>query len=190
LQVALEEGRRGRVGLDEPGALSLLGAAGRTALGVAQGHTEAGRQLLDGLAEGDHVRLHHEVDDIATGLTAETVVETLRGRHVEGGAAFVVEGTQALQGTAPRWLERDLLGDHLIDAGAVTHSCDVFREYPRHCPIVRRLSAGAARLSTTVDTPPFAAIAVAISVPATHMIRRQASSWCQRMIDRSVSEAT
>ena len=53
-------------------------------------------ELLDRLLEGEVFNALEEVDDVATDLASEAVVEPLRGGDVEAGAALLMERAQAL----------------------------------------------------------------------------------------------
>ena len=98
------------------------------------------------------VDLLDESNDVTALTTAEAVPVAELGANVEGGGAFVVEGTQPLERADPGALEGDMLTDDILDPGALTHRLDVLApDQSRHRAIVGegadilrqgRLSAG------------------------------------------------
>src|SRR5699024_2646236 len=52
------------------------------------------RQPFDRLDEAEILDLHHELDDVATLATAETVERAVPGAHIERRCPLVVEGAQ------------------------------------------------------------------------------------------------
>ena len=70
-----------------------------------------------------------EVDDVATYLTPEAVVEPLGRGDVEAGRTLLVERTQTLQTAAAGRLEGDVITDDLGNGGrsrtSATSSCRI-----------------------------------------------------------------
>src|ERR1700753_3271460 len=112
--------------LDHPPAQARLLAGDVTARLVAQLDARAGGEALDRLAELQRLQLHDELDDVAALAAGEAVVQLLARRDVERGGALVVEGAQALQVTAARRPELEILTHHVRDRRALTDSGDVF----------------------------------------------------------------
>ncbi len=120
----------GPVGLEQPRAQVPVATLGSRALAgsgllVAQLHAVAVREPLDRLGEPEPVDLGEELDHVATGLAAEAVEEAARGRDVERRRLLVVERAETLHRAAAGVLEGDVVGDHLVDPGALAHERDV-----------------------------------------------------------------
>jgi len=63
--------------------------------GWAWGAGEVFAEDLDGMAEGDAIELHNEVDHRAFRVAAEAVEEVFCGVDPEGGLGLLVEGAEA-----------------------------------------------------------------------------------------------
>ena len=115
------------VGVQEPLALAhLLPVGAGAAVLVAQLVADPGGQLLHGLVEGGVVQLLHEGDDVAVLAAAEAVVAAHLGADGERRRALVVERAQALEGTQPGALERDVAVDDFLDVRALAYFVDIF----------------------------------------------------------------
>ena len=115
------------VRLDQPTAGGPLGAvAADVAVLAAQLDAVLVGEPLDRLDEAEPVDLHQERDDVAALLAAEAVEELTGRGDVERRRLLVVEGAQALLGAAAGVAQRDVGGDHLVDAAP--------SRAPRRCP--------------------------------------------------------
>ena len=88
-------------------------------------HFDAAGQALDGLDERQVLGVAHEADDVAGLAAPEAHVVAERGVDVERRRLLVVERAQPLERPAAGVLERDVVGDHLVDPGALAHQRDV-----------------------------------------------------------------
>ena len=127
----------GAVRLDEALPLADLVAAGGAArtgaavvVLVVQLVAQARGEQLDGLGEAEVVDVLHERDDVATLAAAEAVPEADLRAHVERGGLLVVERAEALEGADAGALQRDVLGDDLVDPRALADVLDVVTADP------------------------------------------------------------
>lgn len=107
------------VRLDQADALPALVAGVVAAFLVPQGDARLRGEALDRLREGEVVDLHHEGEGVAALLAAEAVEESLAGADLEGGRLLVVEGAEALEVSAARVAQLEVLGHDGVDRDRV-----------------------------------------------------------------------
>src|SRR5699024_4306470 len=119
---------RGDKGLSQ--APTRLAALALVAVGVAQADPETAGEGFDRRLEVEMCDVANEVDDIASGLASEAVVDAFELVHRERWCPLTVEGTEAhpvLSATAQLGVGRD----DRDDIGALSHFCDVFVDDPQ-----------------------------------------------------------
>src|SRR5690606_12691038 len=98
--------------------------------GLADLDAEALRQLAHRVCETEAVRLLHEANRVARGVTTEAAVEAALFADVAARALFVVEGAEPHQ-AAPALLELDALADDRLHANAFADGLDrLLSEHP------------------------------------------------------------
>ena len=108
-----------------------------TAFLVAQLDPSAVGQVLDRLGESKVMNLLDESDDVSALTAAEAMPVAELGADVEGGGAFVMEGTQSLERADAGALESHVLTDDVLKPGALAHRLDVLTpDQSRHRVIV------------------------------------------------------
>ena len=117
-QRGVKKTRRRDVGLVD--ALALVCADGvRFGRALRKRQMRALRQQLYSLLKVQPLHFHHELYDRPALVTAEAVKELRFRIHGEGWCFFIVERAQA-PGAAALALERDILGNDLLNADART----------------------------------------------------------------------
>ena len=108
-----------------------------TAFLVAQLDPSAVGEVLDRLGESKVMNLLDESDDVSALTAAEAMPVAELGADVEGGGAFVMEGTQSLERADAGALESHVLTDDVLKPGALAHRLDVLTpDQSRHRVIV------------------------------------------------------
>src|SRR5699024_268159 len=117
-----------RVGVQQaaPRAEVRAAAAPRAGVLVLQLDAVAGGEHLDRLDEAEALDLLAERDHLPALAAAEAVPVAQLRADVERGGLLVVEGAQALHRPDPGRAQRDVLGDHLVQARALPHGVHVF----------------------------------------------------------------
>jgi hypothetical protein len=146
------------------------------------------------------VHLLKEAENVTVLTAAEAVIPADLWSHVKARAALVVEGTQALERTDTRTLERHIVSDDVGDIDARTHLVDIVSsneaghpiillmraDYPtmRACHTIADWSVSEATWSTTARLRPASVVAARQS--AANPGSRDASPRASRVVASSV----
>src|SRR5689334_7264798 len=117
---------RGGLFVDAIKILAIAGAArsGRL-LASLNDNPVALRDTLHRFGKSQMIVLHQKVEDAATRLAAETVIDAFFLAHRKRGGFFAVERTKPHM-VSPGFFQRDVVGDHFDDRSALANLADLF----------------------------------------------------------------
>ena len=120
IQLAMEEASR--LLMQRPKAL-LLAVAGLILLILRNGHTHTLRQGTNRIGIRKSLHFHLEVDDAATFMATETIIDSLIGIDREGSGLFAMEGTKSKH-IRTAALQANILTHHILNGIALNQFID------------------------------------------------------------------